>query len=56
MPEQDLWKTRMHLLDQREQEVMDSFIERKMEELKERINVDWDMKKVKRRMSKLLSH
>jgi hypothetical protein len=38
---QDLWKTRIHLLSERERNAMDLFLEKEMEESKERILVDW---------------
>ncbi|TVY29655.1 hypothetical protein LHYA1_G000890 [Lachnellula hyalina] len=41
--EQDLWKTRIHLLSDKERNSMEAFVERKMEEGKERIVIDdWD--------------
>ncbi|KAL5317510.1 hypothetical protein ACEPPN_014605 [Leptodophora sp. 'Broadleaf-Isolate-01'] len=51
---QDLWKTRVHLLSERERSVMDSFVERKMEESKERILVTWDDEQVKERLDEVL--
>ncbi|TVY57698.1 hypothetical protein LSUE1_G010245 [Lachnellula suecica] len=51
---QDLWKTRVHLLSERERSIMESFVERKMEESKERILVDWDDEQVKERLDEVL--
>lgn len=51
---QDLWKTRVHLLSERERSAIESFVERKMEESKERILVDWDDEQVKERLAEVL--
>ncbi|RFU30718.1 hypothetical protein B7463_g5620, partial [Scytalidium lignicola] len=51
---QDLWKTRVHLLSERERSAMESFVERKMEESKDRILVDWDDEQVKVRLAEVL--
>ncbi|KAH9224627.1 phosphotransferase [Leptodontidium sp. 2 PMI_412] len=51
---QDLWKTRVHLLSERERSVIDSFVERKMEESKERILVTWEDEQVKERLDEVL--
>ncbi|KAE8443747.1 hypothetical protein EG329_001427 [Mollisiaceae sp. DMI_Dod_QoI] len=51
---QDLWKTRVHLLSERERSVMEIFVERKMEESKERILVDWDDEQAKERLAEVL--
>ncbi|KAK3369100.1 hypothetical protein B0T24DRAFT_533558 [Lasiosphaeria ovina] len=51
---QDLWKTRVHLLSERERDMMEPFVERKMEESKERILVDWDDEQVKERLAEVL--
>lgn len=50
----DLWKMRIHLLSEEERGAMESFVERKMEESKERILVDWDPKEAKERLSEVL--
>jgi hypothetical protein len=51
---QDLWKTRIHILSEREGCAMESFVERKVEESKERILIDWNDKQVKERMGEVL--
>ena len=51
---QDLWKTRVHLLSKRERSVMESFVERKMEESKERILVDLGDEQIKERLAEVL--
>jgi hypothetical protein len=51
---QDLWKTRVHLLSERERSVMESLVERKMEESKEQILVEWDDEQVKERLAEVL--
>ncbi|KAI1172339.1 phosphotransferase [Nemania sp. FL0916] len=38
----DLWRTRVHLLTDAERDGMEAFVERKMKESRERIIVDWD--------------
>lgn len=55
VPKSDLWKTRVHLLGGEAREGMESFVEVKMEEAKERKLVDWDEEDVKRRLSEVLS-
>jgi aminoglycoside phosphotransferase (APT) family kinase protein len=54
IPMQDLWRTRIHLLSERERSAMESFVERKMEESKERILIDWNDKQVKERLGEVL--
>lgn len=51
---QDLWKTRVHLLSEGERMAMESFVERKMKESKERILVDWDDEQVTERLAEVL--
>lgn len=51
---QDLWRTRIHLLSEEERRKMESFVEGKMEESKERILVDWDDEQVKERLAQVL--
>lgn len=53
--EQDLGTTRVHLLSKREGSAMESFVERKMEESKERILFDWDDEQVKECLADVLS-
>ncbi|KAK1766503.1 hypothetical protein QBC33DRAFT_578854 [Phialemonium atrogriseum] len=50
----DLWKTRIHLLSEEEREAMEPFVERKMNESKERRIVDWDLTEAKQRFSEVL--
>ncbi|KAJ9130148.1 Phosphotransferase [Pleurostoma richardsiae] len=52
--EQDLWKTRIHMLTDRERSAMEPFVERKMEESKERILIDWNDGQVKERLDDIL--
>ncbi|KAK2021946.1 hypothetical protein LX32DRAFT_574415 [Colletotrichum zoysiae] len=56
VPKEDLWKTRVHLLSEEERAAMDSFVERKMAESKERRIVDWDPAEARQRFSELLFH
>lgn len=51
---QDLWKMRVHLLSDMERGAMEPFVERKMEESKERVLVDWDDEQVKERLAEVL--
>ncbi|KID82299.1 phosphotransferase [Metarhizium guizhouense ARSEF 977] len=50
----DLWKTRVHLLNNEERKAMEPFVERKMKDMEERRIVDWDPDEAKRRYSELL--
>lgn len=52
--EQDLWRTRIHLLSERERDAMEPFVRRKMEDSKERILVDWKDHQVKERLDEVL--
>jgi hypothetical protein len=54
IPEDDLWKTRLNLLCEKERDAMEAFVEWKMEDEKERILVDWDAEEAKQRLSDLL--
>ncbi|KAK0117871.1 hypothetical protein ONS95_012191 [Cadophora gregata] len=54
IPKQGLWKTRVHLLSKRERSAMEFFVERKMEESKNRILVDWDDEQVRVRLGEVL--
>ncbi|EMR71663.1 putative phosphotransferase enzyme family protein [Eutypa lata UCREL1] len=49
-----LWKTRVDLLSEEERVTMEVFTQRKMEESKKRILVDWDDAQVKEGMSEVL--
>jgi aminoglycoside phosphotransferase (APT) family kinase protein len=52
--EDDLWKTRLSLLSEKERAAMEPFVEWKMEDKKERILVDWDPEEAKQRLSEVL--
>ncbi|TVY15211.1 hypothetical protein LARI1_G007541 [Lachnellula arida] len=54
VPKHELWKTRVHLLGERERNAMEPFVEWKMEDSKERIIVDWDPEEAKERLGKVL--
>ncbi|GAW22562.1 hypothetical protein ANO14919_121020 [Xylariales sp. No.14919] len=49
-----LWRSRVHLLTQAERGGMEPFVERKMRESEERIIVDWDPVEARRRLSEVL--
>lgn len=51
---EDLWKTRVNLLDHDQVAAMEPFVEMKLEESKERIMVQWTDEQVKERMAKVL--
>jgi hypothetical protein len=51
---QDLWKTRLHLLTDRERAMLEPFVERKMNESKDRAIVDWDPVEARQRLSEVL--
>ena len=51
----DLWKTRIHLLSKKERDAMEVFVERKMEESKERIVVDWEPQDAQIRLAEVMS-
>ena len=51
--DEDLWKTRLHLLSEEEQEAMEPFVQRKMDESQERILVERDPAEAKQRLSDL---
>lgn len=53
VPKHELWKTRVHLLGEKERSAMEPFVERKMEEGKERIIVDWDPEEAKERLGRV---
>jgi len=50
-----LWKTRVHMLSRKEKDAMEAFVEKKMEECKERIVVDWDPQDTKTRFAEVMS-
>lgn len=51
--DKELWKTRLHLLGQEEQQIMESFVKRKMDESRHRILVEWDPTEARRRLAEL---
>ncbi|PVH76961.1 hypothetical protein DL98DRAFT_550882 [Cadophora sp. DSE1049] len=50
----DLWKTRVRLLSEKERAAMEPFVEWKMEDKKTRKSVDWDPEVAKQRLSEVL--
>ncbi|KAK0113348.1 hypothetical protein ONS95_013602 [Cadophora gregata] len=50
----ELWKTRLYLLSDVEKAAMDVFVDRKMEETKDRKLVDWDPEEAKGRLAEVL--
>ncbi|CAG8961750.1 hypothetical protein HYFRA_00006293 [Hymenoscyphus fraxineus] len=50
----NLWKSRVDLLSEKEREAMETFVQWKMEDKKERILVDWDPEEAKKRFAELL--
>ncbi|KAK1710688.1 phosphotransferase [Colletotrichum lupini] len=54
VPKSKLWKTRIHLLSPEEQAAMDTMVEIKMEESKERILVDWEDTEARQRLKSFL--
>lgn len=55
VPDEELWKTRLHLLSQevQEQRAMEPFVKRKMDESRDRILVEWDPTEASRRLAEL---
>jgi hypothetical protein len=51
---EDLWKTRIDLLTDQERAAMEPFVERKLEEAKERVIVNWEPEEAQKRLSELL--
>ncbi|TVY13475.1 hypothetical protein LARI1_G008207 [Lachnellula arida] len=50
----ELWKTRAHLLGEPARNTMEQFVERKVEEMKERRLVEWDPEAAKSRLTEVL--
>ncbi|KAH8598501.1 hypothetical protein B0O99DRAFT_591776 [Bisporella sp. PMI_857] len=50
----ELWKTRVHLLSEGARNAMEPFVERKIEEMKERKLVEWDPEEAKGYLAELL--
>ncbi|KAH6648935.1 hypothetical protein BKA67DRAFT_522733 [Truncatella angustata] len=53
-PTEELWKSRVHLLSEQEQMAMESLVQIKMEESKERILVDWEAAEARQLLSSFL--
>ncbi|KAI3401957.1 hypothetical protein diail_6517 [Diaporthe ilicicola] len=51
---EELWKTRVHLLNPEERAAMELMVQNKMEESKERVLVEWDAVEAKQRLSYFL--
>lgn len=51
--DRELWKTRLHLLSQEEQQAMEPFVKRKMDESRDRILVEWDPTEARQRLAEL---
>jgi len=49
----DLWKTRVHLLSKNARDAMEPFVERKLEEIKERKLVEWGPEAAKSRLAEV---
>jgi hypothetical protein len=50
----DLWRTRLHLLNQEEHDAMEQFVQRQMEESKQRILVEWEPEEARARLAELI--
>jgi hypothetical protein len=53
-PPEELWKSRIDLLTEQERRAMEPLVQMKLEELKERVLVDWEDAEAKKRLSALL--
>jgi len=53
-PDEELWRTKLDLLSCEEQQAMELFVRRKMEDSRERITADWEPAKPRGRLSELL--
>ncbi|PNY27555.1 Uncharacterized protein TCAP_02513 [Tolypocladium capitatum] len=54
IPMEQLWKTRVQLLNQEERAAMEPLVQMKMEELKQRVLIEWDAAAARKRLSSLL--
>ncbi|KAB5542724.1 phosphotransferase [Coniochaeta sp. 2T2.1] len=52
--DKDLWRTRLDLLGQGEQQAMEPLVKQKMDESRERILIEWDPDEARKRLSELL--
>jgi hypothetical protein len=56
VPMEELWKVRINLLSDEEQAAMQPLVQKKMEESKERVLVDWDAEEARQYLSSYLFH
>ena len=54
VPTEELWKVRVHLLSEEERAAMEPLVQKKMEESKNRVLVEWDDKEARQHLSSLL--
>ncbi|KAL2755901.1 hypothetical protein ACRALDRAFT_1076671 [Sodiomyces alcalophilus JCM 7366] len=54
VPTEELWKTRVHLLNEEERAAMEPLVQTKMEESKERVLIEWDAAEARTRLSSFL--
>lgn len=53
-PTEELWKTRLHLLNEDERAAMDTLVRMKMEESSERVLVEWEAAEARQCLSSFL--
>ncbi|TQS33579.1 hypothetical protein Golomagni_06071 [Golovinomyces magnicellulatus] len=53
-PDLPLWKSRLHLLSDREKDIMEDVVAQKMDEMKQRILVEWDKDEAIARLDSIL--
>lgn len=53
--DKDFWRTRLSVLSQKEQEMMEPFVKRKMDESRDRVLVEWDADEARQRLAEMLS-
>jgi hypothetical protein len=54
VPDEELWRARLELLDEETREALELFVTRKMEESRERILVEWEPAEARRRLSEVV--
>ncbi|KAK0390111.1 hypothetical protein NLU13_3684 [Sarocladium strictum] len=54
LPAEELWKTRVHLLNEEERAAMESLVQMKMEESMNRTLIEWDAADARKRLSSFL--
>ncbi|KAF9772833.1 hypothetical protein IL306_009432 [Fusarium sp. DS 682] len=54
VPAEELWKTRVHLLNEEELAAMESLVQTKMEESKNRTLIEWDATDARKRLSSFI--